>query len=173
MKSIYFDTGIWREYAVNGDESNTIRVNIADPNLEKRLNETDAAAKEWFERLKTDNSPEIMFEADEALRIMLDNVFNSPISAKAFGNTNIFTPVGEDGEFLFTAFCNAFGKALEEDAKAYAQAHKPQPAAPSPHIRKYLPDGSVAFAKPLDAQVPDISGFTQEQKQALLRQLLA
>lgn len=174
MKSINFSTGIWREYAVNGDETNTVRVNIADPNLEKRMNEVDAAAHEWFERLKTDHSPQTLFEADEALRIMLDKVFGTPISAKAFGETNIFTPVGEDGDFLFTAFCKAFGELLAEDAKAYAEAHAPQPAVPRPEITKYLPQGKpiAGLAQPYGGGIPDVSGLTDEQRRTLLKELL-
>lgn len=177
MRSIDYSTGIWREYAINGDETNTIRVNIADPGILARMDEVVAEAKAWTERLRTDHTPETLAEADEALRVLLDRAFGTPISAKAFGKTSIFTPVNADGTFLLTAFCEAFGAALREDAEAFRAAHT-KPDAPRPEVAQYLvapKDGKpvAAFAHPYGAPLPDVKSLTEEQRRALLAQLLA
>ena len=38
MQSINFDTG-YKTYAVNGDESNVIRINVADLSIKSRIKE--------------------------------------------------------------------------------------------------------------------------------------
>ena len=173
MKSIHFETGIWREYAVNGDENNVIRVNIADPNLLHRMEEVDARAHELFARLEASHTPEALSEADKTLRDLLDHIFGDGFSGKAFGAASVFTPVGDGDTFLFTAFCEAFGAALQEDAEAYRASHR-QPAAPRPEVSCYLPRETplAGLSQPYSSGVPDVSGLTAEQKTALLRELM-
>lgn len=173
MKSINFNTGIWREYAINGDENNTIRVNIADPNLFKRMEEVSKQARAIFDRLKADHSPQTLAEADTELRGVLDHVFGVGFSDKVFGMSSIFTPVGDGDTFLIAAFLEAFGAVLGEDADSYRAAHtKP---APRPEVAKYLPRETplATLAQPYSSGIPDVSGLTAEQKKALLAQLLA
>ena len=170
MKSIQFNTGIWREYAVNGDENNTVRVNLSDVNLVKRLDEVDAEAKEIFARLKTDHGKDAMLAEDANLRSLLDRIFGGGFSGKVFGETNVLSPT-DDG-CLFTSFCEAFGKLLQEDAEALRAERRAQKPEISPAVQKYLPEGAAVLAQPLGVKLPDVSGLTADQKKALLRELL-
>lgn len=172
MKSLNFSTGIYREYAINGDESNTIRVNIADTNLFKRFSEVEAEARATFESLKSSHDAAALIEADAKLRGMLDHVFGAGLSDKVFGTANALSPT-EDGGTLFTGFCEAFGRLLAEDSEAFRRERTAEKPAVSQRVQKYLPEGSAALAKPIAPQVPDVSGLTSEQKKALLAQLLA
>lgn len=170
MQSINFQTGVWREYAINGDEDNTIRVNLSDLNLPKRMEEIDAEAKALFAQIRDDRSEQMLAVADTKLRAMLDHVFGEGLSERAFGAVNVLSP-NEDGECLFTAFCEAFGKLLREDAETFRKERTVLKPTVTPAVRKYLPPGSAALAEP-SAAVPDVGSLTPEQKQALLRQLL-
>lgn len=161
MKSINFQTGVWREYAVNGDETNTVRVNISDINVIGRMQSIIGQAQEMFTNLREQHDPQTLMEHDKALRGLLDEVFGSGFSARVFGVTNVFTPVGDGDDMLFTAFCKAFTEVLQADAQEYAAAAKP---APRPEVQKYLPRQEQA--------VPGVSGMSAEQKQALLAELL-
>ena len=64
MKSINFQTGVWREYAVNGDETNTVRVNISDINVIGRMQSIIGQAQEMFTNLREQHDPQTLMEQD-------------------------------------------------------------------------------------------------------------
>lgn len=161
MKSINFQTGVWREYAVNGDETNTVRVNISDINVIGRMQDIIGQAQEMFANLREQHDPQTLMEHDKALRGLLDGVFGAGFSDRVFGMTNVFTPVGDGDDMLFTAFCKAFTEVLQADAQAYAETRKPEIR---PEVQKYLPEQEPA--------VPDVSALNEEQRRALLAELM-
>lgn len=161
MQSINFQTGVWREYAINGDENNTIRVNISDINTVGRMQDIIGQARDMFALLRTQCDPQTLMEHDKALRGLLDEVFGAGFSDRVFGVTNVFTPVGDGEDMLFTAFCTAFTEVLRADAQAYAETRKPEIR---PEVQKYLPEQEPA--------VPDVSALSEEQRRALLAELM-
>lgn len=150
MKSINFNTGI-KKYAVNGDENNAISINISDLNLYKRIMEADTAFDPFFERLdREENTPELLFEVDKAVKEKLDSIFNAKVSEKAFGDTNCLSTL-EDGNLLLMAFLEAFIPMVLEDIN---KNHKEFNA--NTKLSKYLPPEEKKPA-------PDLSKLTPEQ----------
>lgn len=161
MKSINFSTGI-REYAVNGDESNTIRVNLSDLNIMKRAEEAMKNASELQEKYGgiKKPTPEQLADMDTEIRRQFNYAFGTDICTPAFGEMNCLSPVGE-GKPLFEAFFDAFLPLIKEDISAM----KPKNNAPRPEVQKYLPDDTKTE--------PDIDNMTKEEKNALLAKLLS
>ena len=107
MQSINFNTGI-KKYAVNGDESNVISININDLNLYKRISDSSNIFDPILARLdEEENTPELLFEVDKAIKEKLDFVFGTDISSHVFGDVNCLSPL-ENGNLLFMSFFEAF-----------------------------------------------------------------
>ena len=180
MRSINFDNG-YKEYAINGDD-NIVKININDVNIITRFDEAAAEIEKLETRFKTeDKTPELLAEADKTVREQLNYVFGTDIATAAFGNMNCFSPVG--GRTLFEVFIEAIQPVIMEDIKAAAEAQrirldssgsdkteKYTAAFTHPQIAPVQP--FVPYAQPASAPGFDIGSMTQEQKNALLRQLL-
>lgn len=95
-------------------------------------------------------------------RALFDGVFGAGFCAAAFGDESLFA-ITRDGDYLFANFFDAFFPELEKDLKAARPAAQP---AISPKAQSYLAD------VPEPAALPDVSGYTAEQKKALLAQLI-
>lgn len=163
MRSINFSTGI-REYAVNGDENNTIRVNLSDLNIMKRAEEAmenAAAMQEKYSGIKTPASEQLA-EMDAEIRKQFNYAFGTDICTPAFGQMNCLSPVG-DGKPLFQAFFEAFLPLIKEDIAAM----KPQKNELRPEVQKYLESEGER------TDGIDIDSLTKEQKNALLEKLLS
>ena len=115
-KSINFNTGIKR-YALNGDESNCIEINVSDPNLPARIEHLEADLNAEIE--KVDRFPEMSFaeraELDQRIKDLLDEAFNSKLSERVFGATSCLTPLAS-GELFVVSFFNAFVPVILADA---------------------------------------------------------
>lgn len=174
MKSINFESGI-KEYAINGDESKTIRINVTDLNLLKRIEDIAPKLTEIQNRYKDmkQPTPQQFFDMDVEIRELFNGVFGSDICTPAFGDTNCVS-VNEQGEFLFVAFFNAFIPLLKEDILAVAPKREIRP-----EVSNYLRESNeiakkpiAALANPYDSGI-DTSSLTKEQKMALVAQLLS
>ena len=171
MRSIQFSTGV-REYAINGDESNVIRINIADMNLPARMKavgkKLDNLAAEFGEQPVTH---ETAAELDARIRAIMNEAFGTDICTPAFGSTNCMTPVDAEGTTLWQAFFRAFMAQIKEDLAA--MKHQ-QPAVPavSHKVQQYV---STAPAPAVSVSNPgslDISALSPEQKHRLIAALL-
>ena len=152
MKSINFNTGI-KKYAVNGDENNAISINVSDLNLYKRIMEAETAFDPFFERLdREENTPELLFEVDKAVKEKLDSIFGANVSEKAFGDTNCLSTL-EDGNLLLMAFLEAFIPMVLEDVNKAQQSFNENKDI---KFSKYLP-------KEEKKPTPDLSKLTHEQ----------
>ena len=135
MKSINFNTGI-KKYAINGDESNVVSINVSDLNLFKRIKDSETAFDPFFARLDAEeNTPELFTEIDKLVKEKLDFIFGTNISEKVFGDTNCLSPL-EDGSLLFMAFFEAFVPMVLEDMK---EAQKNFNEGKNENFSKYLP----------------------------------
>lgn len=152
MKSINFNTGI-KQYAVNGDESNPVSINISDLNLYKRIRDSENAFDPILARLdEEENTPELFAEVDKAVKDKLDYIFGTNLSEKVFGGTNCLSPL-DDGNLLFMAFFEAFVPMVLEDMKKSKQSFE---AGKDDKFSKYLP-------KEENKPTPDLSKLTPEQ----------
>ncbi|MDO5125334.1 MAG: hypothetical protein Q4D35_03040 [Ruminococcus sp.] len=174
MKSINFNTG-YKEYIVNGDESCKIRINLNDANIPARVKECQAFFDEMSEKYKDVDdklTAEELTELDRLVREKINYAFGTDICTPAFGSMNVISPVGS-GELLFVEFFNAFMPVVEEDMKSMAQA---QAIHIEDKVSKYIQSAQTAPVAPAitvnTAPAPDISHLTQEQKDAMLIELM-
>ena len=174
MRSINFDTG-YREYALNNDENNTVRINISDINIAKRAEEIQTFFNELAEKYKDDNrklTHDELAEYDRILREKMNYTFGTDVCTAAFGNVNCLSET-ENGESLFQVFFESLIKTIEEDKKATAQAK-------AVHLENKTNDYITrAQSTPVAPQIsvnanpePDISALTTEQKDAMLLELM-
>lgn len=176
MKNISFDEG-YREFKLNGDDSRVIRIRLSDPNLLNRIQNAMDRIDELAEKYKGQKDPELIPELNEDVKNFINDAFGSDICTPAFGSASPFT-VLPDGQFLFSAFFDAFLPVLKEDMKIVAKSLKANKQVRK-EVQKYLEPVSVApmsapiagLAKPPVA-LPDVSGLTDEQKRQLIAQLI-
>ena len=174
MKSINYQSGNYKEYALNGDENNTIRINVSDFGIITRFNE----AREKISRLcdtfsGDDVSVEDITEADESIRNQIDYIFGAEVAAKAFGSTNCIS-INQSGKPICIAFLEALLPILEHDIKSVANAQNMSVSLDNEKTAKYISQ-SKQSAKPFipTAQPAlDISNLSPEQKAEILKQLL-
>ena len=172
MRSINFNTG-YKEYAINNDENKTVKININDININKRAKEVEKFFIDLSEKYKDDDrelTADELFEYDKMLREKMNYAFGTDVCTAAFGNVNCMSEV-EDGRPLFQVYFKALLEAVDEDRKAAAQAK-------AIHIENkannYITAAQNAPAAPqLSAALePDISSLSQEQKDAMLVELM-
>lgn len=181
MKSINFDEG-YKEYALNDDESRVIRVRISDPNLLSRVEKTMSQVNDLIKKYKNrpvngDNMTELT-EFDSEVKGLLNETFGTDICTPIFGGASVLTPTA-DGDMLIFSFFNAFLPVLKSDMEAAAMTARLRKPEVRPEVQKYLDPVTVkpvskpiaGLASPVSA-LPDVSGLTPEQKQALIAQLL-
>lgn len=178
MKSINFDEG-YKEYKINDDDSRIIRIRVADPNLLSRF----AAARDKIDELQRKYAaaaPEDMAAADVELRRLLNEVFDTDICTPAFGAAALLT-LTENGKPLYEAFFEAFLPELRADIEAVGMSSRINAPEPPERVQKYLdpPVSAPAvkpiagLARPYDDGLPDVSGYTPEQKKQLLMKLMS
>ena len=160
MKSITFDEG-YEEYMVNGDPEKVIKLRIADPNLLDRVKVAMEEIGKLGEKYK---GADDLVNFDKEFRTIINKAFDTDICTPAFGDSNVMS-VTSSGEFLFNVFFNSFFPQLEADIKE--KVGKVNAGELRPEVKKYLDNTE----KP--ANLPDVSGLTEEQKKALLAQLLS
>ena len=168
MQSINFSTG-FKEYAVNGDENNVIKVNVSDLNMLSRFNEAQEKINALADEFKNIDkpTPEQLAEADIKVRDVLNYTFGSDVCTPAFGNTNCFSPVS-DGKFLFEAFMEAFIPLIERDMKAVGNANKIHLENKTSKYTAHLNTAPITVSNQADM----LANLTPEQKDAMLREML-
>lgn len=145
MQSINFDTG-YKTYTINGDENNVIRVNLADPNLIKRI-ETAMSDIEKFKNSITNDTtlPEVYEKFDKLVKDKIDFSFGVGTSKAVFGDLNCLAVANDKGECIFETFLAAILPAIQADME---QAMKSQ----NKHISDMVDTGK------LDKYVDKIKG---------------
>lgn len=122
MKSINFNSGI-KTYAVNGDESNVIKVNISDINIAQRIKETEEKIDKIGVEIDNGVTAEQLSAYDKEIKDLINYTFGTDICTPAFGNANVFS-ITEEGKFLFEAFFEAFVPIITEDIQNYKMVKK-------------------------------------------------
>ena len=126
MKSIHFNTGV-KTYALNGDETNTIKINVTDVNIASRLQKCQKQIDEISAELQSieNPTPEQLAGYDEKLKKLIDYSFGSDVSSHAFGDVSCLSPL-DDGTLLIFAFLDAFVPVVLEDIKRAGSGFKSQ-----------------------------------------------
>lgn len=170
MQSINFEIGNIKEYAINGDEGRTIKFDVSDFGFIERFKtayeEISQAAEEYKGAEKV--SEEFFAEVDKRIRGIVNKAFNSDVCTAAFGNTNCFS-VASNGNAVIVNFLEALTPIIERDFGESVGARKTEL---DKKTDKYTaPIVGIPTADILPANI-DISSLTQEQKNAMLRELL-
>ena len=158
MQSINFNTGS-KEYAINGDDSNTIRINVSDINIMTRINEVQEKLDSIGEKL-TENgtpTPELLSECDREIKQQIDYAFGSNVSQAVFGCVNCLSPV-DGGKLLFEAFMDAFIPLVAGDIKARTDAQRTRVSSETDKYTAHL-NQTIKEDKPVQ--------LTDEQRQLL------
>lgn len=175
MKSINFDEG-YKTYAVNGDESRTVKIKITDFNLLKRVEAAMTEIESFKEKYNGKPNENTLLELDSSIRQIIDKAFDSDICSVAFGNSNIFSVVG-NGKYLFEAFFEAFMPILESDIRNVVMTKKVNQPDIRPEVQKYIDTPKIApiagLAEPYKRDFLDVSQLTPEEKRELLTQLIS
>ena len=122
MKSLNFKSAL-KTYAINGDESNVIKVNTADVGIFERavkaqsfLDDVRDKAKEIEKSGDKKNVIEVISELDKQVREQLNYIFGTDVSTPAFGTMNCMTFI--DGVPVFVGFLNALLEEITADVAA-------------------------------------------------------
>ena len=176
MLSINFHSGIYKEFAINGDENNTVKINISDMGILTRaqdaLKHIDGIVEELTEKEKqgVDNA-ELLKEQDEKARQMVNTIFATDICTRALGGTNAFS-VASNGKPVIVNLLEALIQILVQEIKATQTAAQIKL---EDKTDKYIKPVTISPAKPfipLAEPKIDIDALTAEEKNALLKELL-
>lgn len=95
MQSINFNSGNYKEYAINGDENRVIRINVSDVGIITRIQDAmskaDNIAEEVSEREKNEDRTQLLKEYDQRAREMVNDIFGSNVCTAALGSVNVFS----------------------------------------------------------------------------------
>ena len=99
MKSINFDTLEYKEYALNGDENNTIRIAAGDYNIIERLGQAVDEIGEVQEQFSEIKAPDagILSEIDRKAREIVNKVFDEAY-AQRLSETRTASPQPQPGK---------------------------------------------------------------------------
>ena len=121
MKSLNFKSAL-KTYAINGDESNVIKVNTADVGIFERAAKSKkflADIKNKAQEIKNGGGKtaiDTISELDKQVREQLNYIFGTDVSTPAFGTMNSLTFV--DGVPVFVGFLNALLDEVTADITA-------------------------------------------------------
>lgn len=171
MQTINFNEGKYKEFAVNGDESRIIKINTGDYGIIERLRKAMHRIEDFQSELEGSDKKgiDIFAEMDSKAREIINEAFNSDVCTAAFGETNCFSE-DERHRPIIINFLEAFLPVLQNEIKSTVQAQ-------AIHIEKktdkYIKPvlQKPQFAGMAEKPAIDISSLTQEQKDAILREL--
>ena len=178
MQSINFNSG-FKEYAINGDESKTIKVNVSDMNLPKRIAEVEKIFTDLSDKYKDENrnlTADELYDIDKTVREKINYAFGSDICTNAFGDTNCLSFVS-NGDMLFEAFFNAFLPVIKAGMEKVAQTSKIKLEEKTAKYTAHLEKPVITTNNPVNVYanpqpvLPDVSNLTPEQKKALAEEL--
>lgn len=172
MESINFNLGSYKEYAINGDENNTIRLDVSDYGYIERFQNALAEIEQFEKEFKSRENPtaDILSEMDKKAREIVNKIFCDDVCAKVFGSKNCLSNAS-NGQPNLINFLNAIKPIIERDFGAAIQAQQIK-----------LEEKTDKYTKPVLSKPPivgmvskpsiDIDSLTKEQKNAILAELL-
>lgn len=124
MQSIDFAKG-YKTYAINGDESTTVKINVADPNLKNRILKVTREIDEYKSRYgDAAVTEEILTELDVFTKSKLDEAFGKGFSQAVFGELSCFAITEDEGKFVYETFMEAFLPIVTADIEQATKASR-------------------------------------------------
>lgn len=165
MQSIDFNSGNYKEYAINGDENRVIRINVSDVGIITRIQDAmskaDNIAEEVSEREKKEDRTQLLKEYDQRAREMVNDIFGSDVCTAALGSVNVFS-VASNGKPVLFNFLEALLAVVVQEIKSTQTAAQIK-----------LEEKVEKYIVPVVAQpAVNVSELSDEDKKALLRELL-
>ena len=121
MQSINFNSGNYKEYAINGDENRVIRINVSDVGIITRIQDAmsnaDNIAEEVSEREKNEDRTQLLKEYDQRAREMVNDIFGSDVCTAALGSVNVFS-VASNGKPVLVNFLEALLVVVVQEIKS-------------------------------------------------------
>lgn len=164
MQSINFEIGNYKEYAINGDERNTIKIDVSDIGIIDRLQTAMAEISDYQQKLDsiTEPSDSVVSEMDSTAREIINKAFDSDVCTKAFGSKNCFS-VASNGQPVIINFLNAFMPIIKND---FSLAIENQQSELKGKTSKYIDPVVNGPATEID-----VSTLSEGQKKALIEEL--
>ncbi len=165
MQSIDFNSGNYKEYAINGDENRVIRINVSDVGIITRIQDAmskaDNIAEEVSEREKNEDRTQLLKEYDQRVREMVNDIFGSDVCTAALGSVNVFS-MASNGKPVLVNFLEALLAVVVQEIKSAQTAAQIKL---EEKVEKYI---APVVAQP----VVNVAELSDEDKKALLRELL-
>lgn len=165
MQSIDFNSGNYKEYAINGDENRVIRINVSDVGIITRIQDAmskaDNIAEEVSEREKKEDKTQLLREYDQRARDMVNSIFESDVCTAALGGINVFS-MGSNGKPVLVNFLEALLAVVVQEIKSAQTAAQIKL---EEKVEKYI---APVVAQP----AVNVAELSDEDKKALLRELL-
>ena len=174
MQSLNFEIGNYKEYAINGDESNIIKIDVSDLGFVERFKTALSEIEEYQKELKNVKVPDenILAEMDAKAREIINKAFDSDVCSKAFGNKNCFS-TASNGKSIIVNFLEAFIPIIEKDFESTLQAQQIQlEEKTEKYTKPIIEQSKPPIAGMVSQPTIDISKLTSEQKNAMLKELL-
>lgn len=171
-KNISFDVLDYKEYVLNGDENNVLRIATSDYGIIERLYKAQEDITAMYDKISKLKNPDvhILAEMDSEARRIVNAVFDDDVCTKAFGGKNCLSEAS-NGKAMLLNFLEAVVPEIMEDFKGGMKSLQKNTAKYTAAVE--APPVKVPYnvIQPVPA-VPDLSGLTQEQKLAVLAQLM-
>lgn len=171
MQSINFNTG-YKTYAINEDENNVIRVNLADLNLQTRLKNLYGEITQLGDKYRDvkELTPEQFTELDSEIKEKVNKAFGTDVCTPAFGVVNCLSII-EDNKPVIQLFLEAFMPIIEKDVNKYLETlNKNKVKLDESRMKKYL-EPAVPLADPNVTERVDLDKLAQEEKDRLLAEM--
>lgn len=164
MQSINFDTG-YKTYAVNGDENNVIRINVADLSIKSRIKEMYARIGALESEYRDTDKPtdEQYAEVDKKIKAEINYAIGTDVCTPAFGLLNCLTILPDSGKSVAQSFLEALTPIIQKDVDEYVNKIK---KLDKRKVKKYLePTAKSSIEK------VDIDKLPQEERDKILSEM--
>lgn len=164
MQSINFDKG-YKTYAINGDENNVIRINVADLSIKVRMKEmySHIAALESEYRNAEKPTAEQYAEVDKKIKSEINYAIGTDVCTPAFGLLNCLTILPDSGKSVAQSFLEALTPIIQNDVDEYVEKIQ---KLDKRKMNKYLePTEKNGIEK------VDIEKLSQEEKDKILSEM--
>lgn len=140
--NINFNFNKKKKFTIDGDENRVIELDTFDVGVVKRFNDNFEKIEELQEKQakltelaknEKDNAAldfsKLFAEIEKDIRMIIDHIFDSPVSDVILGNSSAFSP--SNGKFKFEEIIDVLSSLYEKDIQAETQKINMS------HIRKH------------------------------------
>ncbi len=164
MQSINFDKG-YKTYAVNGDENNVIKINVADLSIKSRMKEMYAKITALESEYRNTDKPtaEQFAEVDKKVKSEINYAIGTDVCTPAFGLLNCMTILPDSGKSVAQSFLEALTPIIQKDIDEYVEKIEELKES---KMKKYLESTAKSGIEKVD-----IDKLSQEEKDRILSEM--